>query len=1032
MLYFMDTLNSRNQKLRPSASSKHLFRLLSMVVLTSVLAGPSAADVVSVTDGKVTLLRSILVNTTWPKENEIEYFILGLYGKDRQLSRALRQELGDFQVRGKPVKVLVYDSLIRARVAHVLVLTPSESSRLGGINKALEKSQTLIVSDAANDQDLIMVNFTHPDKTRLSFELNRSNIIEAGLTLSKDMLLFGGSKLDVAAIYEETEAKLERANAVANEQQRLLEDQRSTIESQQNEVESNRQELSLLEQQLAGIQNTLAESESRLAKNSAALIEKENILAEKEAYIESYSQKIERNLLRLEDQQRAIAEHERQISEQDKVLMKQVSTIENQRFILIAAAVILLLVVSLIIVIFRGYRSKHRLALQLEGKSLELGVANEKLVQVTEAKSRFLSAMSHEIRTPMNGVIGMAELLEGTDLSSQQREYVSLIIKSADTLLGLINDILDFSKIEAGRLDLESIPFNLRDILGDTLQTLALRANEKKIELTFHIPPNIPDRLIGDPLRLRQILVNLIGNAIKFTESGEVAVDLSLKSSSEDRTELIFEVRDTGIGITESQQSKIFKAFDQADTSTTRQFGGTGLGLAIARQLTEMMGGSMAVESKIGEGSTFSFSANFSLPDEPEPVSLEPEELKGLRALVVDDNSTNRMILEELLLNWGMSVCVVDSGEKALTAMDQARQDGNSFSLALLDVMMPNMDGFELAARIRQRPDQVETRILMLTSAGRSNTEKISQRLDVSRVLLKPVKQSDLQRAITDSLGVTTATDQSSRTDSSVAAEKARKVLLVEDNPVNLKVAMELLRKRGHSIEIARNGAEAVSATAKQEFDVVLMDVHMPVMDGLSATRIIRERERSEGHHVPIIALTAGATVEDRENSIAAGMNNFLSKPFRSEELFHAVESTVSDPLEEVDQKATSVNAPGTGNEPCLDWRGALRNLEGDEMFLLELSEMFLSQYPALMDAVTTAASNEDGDELRKAAHSLKGSALVIGGQATAAVALSLENAGSDENFAEAAALVRSLQGHLAELKVALLTELGKLKAESP
>lgn len=1029
MLYFIDTVNLSNQKLCRQASFKYLVFLLWIVVLAAVLAGPSAANVVSVTDGKVTLLRSILVNTTWPEEENIEYFILGLYGKDRQLTRALRQELKDFQVRGKPVKVLVYDSLKRARIAQVLVLTPTESSRLRGISKALEKSQTLIVTDGADDANLIMVNFTHPDKTRLSFELNRSNIIDAGLTLSKDMLLFGGSKLDVAAIYEETEAKLERATAVANKQQQLLDDQKNTIESQQREVESNRQELSLLEQQLTGIQSTLEESEGRLAENSAALIEKEKILAEKEAFIESYSQRIERNLRRLEDQERSIAEHEQQISQQDQVLMKQVSTIENQRFILIAAAVILLLVVTLIIIIFRGYRSKHRLALQLEGKSLELGVANEKLVQVTEAKSRFLSAMSHEIRTPMNGVIGMAELLEGTELSNQQSEYVSLIIKSADTLLGLINDILDFSKIEAGRLDLESIAFNLRDILGDTLQTLALRANEKKLELTFHIPPNIPDRLIGDPLRLRQILVNLVGNAIKFTESGEVAVDLLLQSSTDDRVDLLFEVRDTGIGITESQQSKVFKAFDQADSSTTRQFGGTGLGLSIARQLAEMMGGSMTVSSKLGEGSKFSFSAHFHLSDEPQPVSLDPGALKGLRALVVDDNSTNRMILEELLINWGLSVCAVDGGEKALNEIDQAKQNGDSFSIALLDVMMPNMDGFEVAARIRQRPEQAETRILMLTSAGRSNTEEICQRLDISRVLLKPVKQSDLQRAITDSLGVTTAAGQSNRAEQAVSAAQVRRILLVEDNPVNLKVAMELLRNRGHSIEVARNGAEAVSATAKQTFDVVLMDVHMPVMDGLSATRIIRDRERAEGKHVPIIALTAGATVEDRENSIAAGMNDFVSKPFRSEELFQAVENTSSDWQEETKPAAASNEVVNAGSDNCLDWQGALRNLEGDEEFLAELSGMFLSQYPGLMDAVLEAVSNEDADELRKAAHSLKGSALVIGGQATASVALALENAGVNEDFSEAKALMHGLQGHLAELKVALLAELGKVKA---
>jgi signal transduction histidine kinase/CheY-like chemotaxis protein len=1017
--------------LRQSASFVYLIRVLSCITLAVSVYAHGAPNTVSIPDGKVTLLQSILVNTTWPNESEIDNFIIGLYGKNRQLTRSLKRELDGFTVRGKPVKITVFDALSNARKAHILVLSSAENSRLAAIENALKGSQTLIVSDGATDKDRIMVNFTQPDKNRLSFELNRSNIIDAGISLSRDMLLFGGSKLDVAAIYQETEAKLERANAVANEQQKLLADQKSTIDSQQQEVERNRSELSLLELQLDAIQSTLADSESRLEKNAAALIKKEDILAEKEAYIDSYSQRIERNLKRLEDQQAAIAEKERQIADQDKVLMKQVSTIESQRFILIAAAVTLLLVISLIVVIFRGYRSKHRLALQLEGKSRELGVANDKLVQVTEAKSRFLSAMSHEIRTPMNGVIGMAELLEGTDLTNQQGEYVSLIIKSADTLLGLINDILDFSKIEAGRLDLEHIPFNLRDILGDTLQTLALRANEKDIELTFHIPPDIPDKLIGDPLRLRQVIVNLVGNAIKFTEVGEVAVDLLLQSISDSDIQLVFEVRDSGIGISDAQQSKVFKAFDQADTSTTRQFGGTGLGLAIARQLTEMMGGTMAVRSKLNEGSTFSFSASFGLPEQPETVALEPQELKGLNALVVDDNSTNRMILEELLVNWGMSACVVDSGERALEELKRAEDNNMAFAVALLDVMMPNMDGFELAARIRQRPKQNKTRILMLTSAGRSNTEQISQRLDISRVLLKPTKQFDLQRAITDALGVTIS-HTVKKVQNLVPGPEARRVLLVEDNPVNLKVALELLRKRGHSIEVARNGAEAVEAAAKADFDVVLMDVHMPVMDGLTATRIIRERERVDKvAHVPIIALTAGATLEDRENSITAGMTDFVSKPFKSDELFQAVESSSMSAASAVSADTAGNSAVRSGNEPCLDWQGALRNLEGDENFLHELAQMFLSQYPALLQAVEAAVSSEDADELKKAAHSLKGSALVIGGQATAAAALSLENVGHSGDFPEASPCLNSLQGNLAELKVALLTQLGTSQVDA-
>ncbi len=1021
--------------MRQLASLSRLARILPSFLMALTLSVHAEPEVTTIEDGKVTLLQSIMDNTTWPEEEEIDRFILGLYGKDRELLRVLKMEMTKFKVREKSVVVTVYKSLSAARAAHILVVAPSVNSKLAEIDRALQQSQTLIVTDGASDKRNVMVNFTHPSETRLSFEINRSNIIYAGLKMSKDMLLFGGSKLDVAAIYEETEAELVRAKATATEQKRQLEEQQkllaeqgSTIERQRGEMAANRQELSTLEQQLAGIHQVLEESENKLSKNAAALVEKENVLVEKEAHIESYSQRIQRNMQRLDNQQEAISEQESKIAEQNTVLMKQVSTIENQRFILVAAAAVLLLVMSLIVVIFRGYRSKHRLALRLEGKTRELGVANEKLVQVTEAKSRFLSAMSHEIRTPMNGVIGMAELLEGTDLTTQQREYLSLIIKSADTLLDLINDILDFSKIEAGRLELEAISFNLRDTLGDTLQALALRADEKGLELTFHIPPDVPDRLIGDPLRLRQVMVNLVGNAIKFTEEGEVAVDLQLESTSDSAARVLFEVRDTGIGISEAQQQKIFKAFGQADSSTTRQFGGTGLGLAIACQLTEMMGGSMAVRSETGKGSAFSFSADFRLPDELEPEAMQPEELQGLRALVVDDNSTNRMILEELLLSWGMSACVVSSGEKALAELERAESAGSRIALALLDVMMPNMDGFELAARIRQRPAQQGMRILMLTSAGRSDTEGIRERLDISRVLLKPIKHSDLQTAITDALGVTTASIEK-KAHRIPADLIPRKILLVEDNPVNQTVAVELLSRRGHSIEVANNGAEAVDAVARQPFDVVLMDVHMPVMDGLAATRIIREREHASGRHVPIVALTAGATVEDRESSLAAGMDFFVSKPFRAEELFQAVEGVPAEVLGEQLIGDDGGPAQLAGHELCLDWPGALRNLEGDEDFLYELSEMFLAQCPALLAAVEEAVSREEGDELRSAAHSLKGSSQVIGGQATAASALLLENLGRNRIFGEAVPALHGLRGNLAELKVALLAVLHKRDA---
>ncbi|MFV8817755.1 YfiR/HmsC family protein [Haliea sp. E17] len=1019
-----------------------------------------AQETVSVEDGKVSLLQAILANTTWPDERQIDPFVIGLYGRDRALLIALRKKAPQLSVRGKPVVVIQYDSVKNARAAHVLVLSKSKSADLVDIDRELHQSNTLIVTDSSDDQSHIMVNFTHPTDQRLSFEINRSNIVYAGLQLSKDILLFGGTELDAATIYRETEAELVRAKAIATQQlqqleaqKQLLAKQESTIEAQRREMSANSAELTRLEQQLTGVQSTLQEntqrlreSESRLGENATALAEKERILAEKEAHIESYSARINQNLQRLEEQQAEIESQERRIAEQSTVLAKQVSTIEHQQLILSAAIAALLLVLTLIVIIFRGYRSKHRMARKLEGKTRELEVLNERLQQVTEAKSRFLSTMSHEIRTPMNGVIGMAELLEGTDLTGQQREYVSLIIKSADTLLGLINNILDFSKIEAGGLELEAIPFNVRDILGDTLQSMGLRAAEKGLELTFHIPPEVPEHLIGDPLRLRQIIVNLVGNAIKFTESGEVAVDLQLESHDAVTARVVFEVRDTGLGISAQQQQKIFEAFGQADSSTTRQYGGTGLGLAIAAQLAEKMGSKMEVTSDIGLGSTFSFTVDFQLPQGPVAERLHPSSLRAKRALVVDDNSTNRAILQELLSNWGMLVSVVDSGEAALAELARAERDGHKFVIGLLDVMMPHMDGFELAGKIREQAGQADMRILMLTSAGRSNQEALRARLDISRILLKPVKHSDLLVAITDALGVTRAAPRTQVPGGRPEGLVARRVLLVEDNPVNQKVARDLLTRRGHIVELAQNGREAVAALSQGAFDVVLMDVHMPVMDGLTATRTIRERERGTEAHVPIIAMTAGATTEDREQCFAAGMDDFVTKPFRAVELNRAVESVLpgrqgaesAAAAHQAERElpgagagaavsgAAALALPATGRDAsregaaCLDWQGALEKLEGDEALLLELAEMFLDQCPALLATIEEAIAGEAAEALRLSAHTLKGSAQVIGGRATGAAALVLENLGRENKLGAAPAALDELKERLAELEQAL------------